>query len=634
MSSFALRLLRPYWKTLIIVIITMVVSTAMALAAPWPLKIVLDSVFGSHPLPSWLESIKSALVGDQSYAVLYLAVGMVIVIAVLNALSSYFNSYFTESVGQWIGHDLRRAVYTHLQRLSLSYYDKHEAGNLISTITDDIEAVEDFASSTMINIAVDILTMIGMLAVMFYLDWDFTLIAIAVTPLLMLFLYRFRHVVKQASREVRKKESEIVNVVEEGITSIRVVQAFARGEYEEKRLEEKSLESVQAAMKARKVKSLLSPFVTIIVAIGTAAVLWYGAHLVLTNKMTAGSLVVFLQYLTQLFKPIQDLAKMTSSIAQAAVGLERIKGVLDADDLIPELPGAKVVTAIKGRIDFEHVAFGYEADHLILKDINFTIPAGSMVGFVGATGGGKSTIISLIPRFYDPVKGTVKIDGEDIRNYSLKSLREQISFVLQDTQLFHATIWENIAYGKPNATREQIVEAAKLANADDFIQKMPKGYDTLVGERGMTLSGGQRQRMGIARALIRNAPMLILDEPTSGLDAESEKLVLEALERLMKDRTTIVIAHRLVTIRDANLILVLKDGVIAESGTHDQLLAKGGLYAQLHEIQYQEPASGHPAPGTTGPGTTGPGHPAPGLPATDLRGLAAATATPSQVASQ
>jgi subfamily B ATP-binding cassette protein MsbA len=517
-------------------------------------------------------------------------------------------------VGQWIGHDLRRAVYTHLQRLSLSYYDKHETGNLISTITDDIEAVEDFASSTMINIAVDILTMIGMLAVMFYLDWDFTLIAIAVTPLLMLFLYRFRHVVKQASREVRKKESEIVNVVEEGITSIRVVQAFARGEYEEKRLEEKSLESVQAAMRARKVKSMLSPFVTIIVAIGTAAVLWYGAHLVLSGKMTAGSLVVFLQYLTQLFKPIQDLAKMTSSIAQAAVGLERIKSVLDADEEIPELPGAKVVTAIKGRIDFEHVAFGYEADHLVLKDVNFTIPAGSMVGFVGATGGGKSTIISLIPRFYDPVKGSVKIDGEDIRNYSLKSLRDQISFVLQDTQLFHATIWENIAYGKPNATREQIVEAAKLANADDFIQKSPKGYDTLVGERGLTLSGGQRQRIGIARALIRNAPMLVLDEPTSGLDAESEKLVLEALERLMKGRTTIVIAHRLVTIRDANLILVLKDGVIAESGTHDQLLAKGGLYAQLHEIQYQEPGAGHAAPGH---------------PAMDLPEIAAATATPS-----
>jgi subfamily B ATP-binding cassette protein MsbA len=222
-----------------------------------------------------------------------------------------------------------------------------------------------------------------------------------------------------------------------------------------------------------------------------------------------------------------------------------------------------------------------------------------MVGFVGATGGGKSTIISLIPRFYDPVKGTVKIDGEDIRNYSLKSLRDQISFVLQDTQLFHATIWENIAYGKPNATREQIVEAAKLANADEFIQKAPKGYDTLVGERGLTLSGGQRQRLGIARALIRNAPMLILDEPTSGLDAESEKLVLEALERLMKGRTTIVIAHRLVTIRDADLILVLKDGVIAESGTHDQLLAKGGLYAQLHEIQYQEP--GASAPGTPAP---------------------------------
>lgn len=386
-----------------------------------------------------------------------------------------------------------------------------------------------------------------------------------------------------------------MSTVEEGLTSIRVVQAFARGDYEEAKLEEKSLESIQAAMQARKVKSLLSPFVEIVVAIGTAAVLWYGARLVLTGNMSAGSLVVFLAYLGKLFKPIQDLAKMTNSIAAATVGLERIKAILDTDVSLPEPANAAPAEGLKGSVEFEGVSFGYNPKQLILKDVNFNIKAGQMVGLVGATGGGKSTIIGLIPRFYDPVGGKVKLDGRDIKDFTIKSVRDHISFVLQDTQLFRAPIWENIAYGKPNATREEIVQAAKLANADEFIRKMEKGYDTMVGERGATMSGGQRQRIGIARAIIRNTPILILDEPTSGLDAESETLVLEGLERLMKGKTTIIIAHRLVTIRDANLILVLKDGIIAESGNHEELLAKGGFYSELHRIQYEDKGGSAPA---------------------------------------
>jgi ABC-type multidrug transport system fused ATPase/permease subunit len=305
--------------------------------------------------------------------------------------------------------------------------------------------------------------------------------------------------------------------------------------------------------------------------------------------------VVFLAYLAKLFKPIQDLAKMTNSIAGATVGLERIKAILDTDVGLHEPPGAAAAQGLKGNVQFEDVAFGYNPDHLILKKVDFNIQAGQMVGLVGATGGGKSTIIGLIPRFYDPVGGKVKIDGQDIRNFTIKSLRNHISFVLQDTQLFRATIFENIAYGKPNATREEIVQAAKLANAHDFILKMEKGYDTMVGERGATMSGGQRQRIGIARAIIRNTPILILDEPTSGLDAESETLVIEALERLMKGKTTIIIAHRLMTIRDANLILVLKDGIIEESGTHEELLAKGGFYSELHRIQFEDKGGSHTA---------------------------------------
>jgi ABC-type multidrug transport system fused ATPase/permease subunit len=325
--------------------------------------------------------------------------------------------------------------------------------------------------------------------------------------------------------------------------------------------------------------------VTVTVALCTAFVLWRGASLILIGTMTAGALTVFLSYLNKFFKPVQDLAKMTNAIAQAAVGVERIQAILETDTIIPEHPDAREPGATRGEIAFDHVAFGYNKDEPVLKDVSFTITQGQLVGIVGTTGGGKSTVVSLIPRFYDPTSGCVRIDGVDIREYKIHPLRDQIGFVLQDTVLFRGTIRDNIAYGRPGATQKEIEEAAKLANADEFISRMPHGYDTMVGERGLTLSGGQRQRIGIARAVIRNTPILILDEPTAALDTESERLVIEALERLMKGRTVITIAHRLSTIRDANKIIVLSGGVVAEQGTHQELIALGGVYAELHRIQ-------------------------------------------------
>jgi subfamily B ATP-binding cassette protein MsbA len=304
--------------------------------------------------------------------------------------------------------------------------------------------------------------------------------------------------------------------------------------------------------------------------------------------MTIGALTVFLAYLTKFFKPVQDLAKMTNAIAQTSVALERIQAILDADNIVAEKPSARVLSQARGEIVLENVAFGYDPKNPILRDVSFRIEPGSMVGIVGTTGGGKSTVVGLIPRFYDPGSGRVSIDGVDAKDYTKASLRGQIGFVLQETVLFRGTIRENIAYGRPGATEEEIIAAAKLANAHDFVSAMPGGYGALVGERGLTLSGGQRQRIGIARAIIRNAPILILDEPTAALDTESERLVIEGLERLMKGRTVITIAHRLSTIRDANKIIVLKDGVVAEEGTHDQLLARNGVYAELHRIQYEQ----------------------------------------------
>ena len=341
-------------------------------------------------------------------------------------------------------------------------------------------------------------------------------------------------------------------------------------------------------MRARSLKAKLSPLVQIIVAVGTCLVLWFGATMVLAGTLSAGSLIAFILYLSKMYKPMQELSKMTDTYSKAAVGYERIREVLETDRTLNDLPGARVAPHFKGKIEFEHVYFSYNREQPILKDINLTIKPGQLAALVGPTGAGKTTIISLIARFYDPDSGSVKIDGWDVRRFRQRSLRQQISFVLQENILFHAPVWQNIAYGKPEATRAEILRAAQLANADEFIAEMPQGYDTMIGERGVTLSGGQRQRIAIARAIIRDTPLLLMDEPTSDLDSASEKLVFEALDRLMAGKTSIVIAHRLATVRRADVIFVVEDGAIVERGRHEQLLQSGGLYSELYELQFRD----------------------------------------------
>ena len=468
-------------------------------------------------------------------------------IAVVGALSTYVEKYLTTSVGQWVMHDLRRALYHHIQRLSLAYHDHKRTGDLIATVTGDIDSIQDFISQALLGIVVDVLTLLGMLIVMFYLDWRFTLIALSITPLLFVVVYSYTHRIKQASRALRKKEGEVVSIVQEVLSSIRVVKAFAREDYEQQRFEQQSLESVETALRARSLKAKLSPVVEVIVAGGTCLVLWYGVSMVMAGHMTSGSLLVFLLYLGNMYKPMRDLSKMTDTVSKASVGYERIREVIATEDEVRNLPRARRAPAFRGKIKFDHVDFSYNNGQATLNDVTFEIEPGQIAAFVGPTGAGKTTIASLIGRFYDPLNGQIMIDGHDIRRFKLKSLRRQMSFVLQENLLFRAPIWQNIAYGKPEASRNEIVEAAKLANADEFIREMPEQYNTMVGEKGVTLSGGQRQRIAIARAVIRNAPILILDEPTSALDAASEELVFEALGRLMEGRTSIVIAHRLAT---------------------------------------------------------------------------------------
>jgi ATP-binding cassette subfamily B protein len=422
--------------------------------------------------------------------------------------------------------------------------------------------------------------------VMFYLNWRFTLVALSVAPVLFGVVFSYTRRIKKAAREVRKKEGEIVSVLQESLSAIRVIRAFAREDYEQRRLEEESLESVEITMRARSLKAKLAPLVEVIVAVGTSLVLWFGGLMIFSGSLSAGSLIVFIMYLGKMYKPMQDLSKMTDAYSKAAVGYERIREVLETDGEVKDRPGARNIGRIKGRIEFEHVSFHYEPDVPVLKDVSFRIEPGQVAALVGPTGAGKSTIISLIPRFYDPSSGVIQIDGQDIRRFRQKSLRQQISFVLQETMLFHGPIWYNIAYGKPDGSHAEILRAAELANASEFIEKFPQGYDTIVGERGVTLSGGQRQRIAIARAIIRNSPLLILDEPSSGLDAAAEKLVFEALDRLMKGKTSIIIAHRLSTIRRADVIFVVQNGTIVDSGTHDELLHAGGLYAELYDTQF------------------------------------------------
>ena len=587
MLGFIVGLIRPYRRTLVGIFLAMLVETAMSLATPWPLKVIIDSVVGNNKLAPWLHRLIGPLLESGArLQVAVIAAAAFVLIAVIGAIASYIDNYYTESVGQWVAHDLRMRTYHHLQRLSLGYYGTHETGTILSTLTTDIQTIQGFASSSTLSIMVDLLTIVCMLGLMFWLNWDFTLIALAVTPFLLLFVSRFKKSVKAATHEVRKEQSQIVSVAQQGLESMQVIKAFGQEKTEENLLYTVSEATVGAALKARSIKALLSPVVNITVAICTAIVLWRGAVLILAHSMTVGELTVYLAYLTKFFKPVKDLATTTNAIAQATVGVERIRSILDTDTIIPEDPDGLEPETLNGEIDFDHIAFGYDPANPILTDLSLKIKPGQFVGIVGPTGSGKSTVVSLIPRFYDVQSGTVHIDGHDVRKYKLKNLRDQIGYVLQDTVLFHGTIFDNIAFGRPGATKEEIIAAAKLANAHDFIMAMPLGYDTMVGDRGLTLSGGQRQRIGIARVMVRNSPILLLDEPTAALDSESEKLVIDALEKLMKGKTVIAIAHRLSTIRDADLIAVIKDGIVAENGTHDELMARNGLYAELHRTQF------------------------------------------------
>jgi subfamily B ATP-binding cassette protein MsbA len=578
--------LRPYLLFLGLALLGALGETAADLLQPWPLKVLFDNIIVGKPLSPAVGGWVTAIFGAGVGGVLVFALSSVLAIAMLNGASTFMQDFFMPRVGHWVLHDLRRQLYWHIQRLELAYHDERRVGDLFSTFTSDIQAVRELIESALIGLIVNSLTLTGMIVIMLLIDWRFALLALSITPFLFVVVYRFTRRIKAASRDARRGEGAVASVAQEVLSSIRLVQAFTREDHEQARFERENQKRIQAGIRQRTLQAQLKPLIELLVAAGTVLVLWYGTHQVLVGGLMPGSLLVVVAYISRLYKPMKELSKQIDILSRAAVGLERVTEVLDTERRVQDVPGARPAPDFRGRIQFEDVSFSYRAGVPVLKNIAFTVEPGQMVALVGPTGAGKTSLLRLIPRFDDPDHGCVRVDDRDIRSYTLASLRGQVSLVLQETTLFYGTVRENIAYGRPEASFDEIVAAAKTANAHTFIERLPLGYDTPIGERGMTLSGGQRQLIAIARAAVRDAPILLFDEPTTGLDSTSEALVMEGLARLLRGRTAIVIAHRLTTISRADTILVLGRGEIVERGTHQALLAAGGRYAELYELQF------------------------------------------------
>jgi ATP-binding cassette, subfamily B, bacterial len=575
-----LQYLWPYRFPFLFALGQVFLISGCELLKPWPLKIIIDNVLGGKPVP-W-EAAK-AFPGQT--ILLFACLGLILIYLLLGGLT-LLNNYTTIKIGQMMVNDMRRDIYSHLQRLSLAFHSRRQVGDLLYRVTADTYAIQSLTMNGVFPIATALVLLGGMFFVMLRLDWRLTLLALAVCPFLFLSIFLMSKRITQAATLARQQESEVYSVVQRAMSAMRIIQAFTKEEEEHRKFMEASGESLGASLRLYTLQTFYSGVINAVMALGTALVVWVGAQHVLSGVLTIGDIIVFTTYLASLYGPINTISQTWGLIQGAKVGVQRVFEILDVERDIKEGSREFPAAGAKGEIAWEGVSFQYVSSQPVLKKIDLFVPPGQKVAIVGPTGVGKSTMLGLLPRFYDPQAGRILIDGVDVREFQLKSLRLQIAMVLQPPLVFPISVRDNIAYGRPEATLEEVIEAARLARIHDSIVRLPNNYDTVVGEQGATLSEGERQRITIARAILRNAPILILDEPTSSVDAETEALIMEGLNRLTAGRTTFIIAHRLSTVRQADLILVLRSGGIVERGTFEELIRQDGPFAALYRSQF------------------------------------------------
>ena len=569
-----LRLLyyvKPYLPRLIIAGLCTILAAAGNLYVPWIIKDVIDRVLAERDA-MMLNTISMGIV----------------VVFFLRGIFFYGQTYLMAYAGQRVIIDLRLAVYRQLQRLSLSFYEKRKTGTIMSYVTNDVGALQGALIDNVIELLTEGFVLLGSIIAMIYLDWKLTLFTFSTFPLVLIVIDYFGKKIRSSGSLIQERTADITSILQESISSARIIKSFVREDYEINRFDKENVLNFKASIKNSQQMAALTPTIEFVAALGVTAIIWYGGREVISGVLTPGSLIAFLVYAVNISNPIKRLSRVYGNIQRALAAAQRVFDILDLQPEIQEVPNAQPLPYIKGDVRFEQVSFSYNPNEPVLTDLSFANQAGQMVAIVGPSGAGKSTIANLLPRFYDITAGKIFIDNVDIKAVTLDSLREQIGIVPQETMLFNGTVYDNIRYGNLQATRAEIEQAARDANAEKFILQLPNGYETTLGDRGVNLSGGQRQRIAIARAILKNPRILILDEATSALDTESEHIVQEALDRLMVGRTSFVIAHRLTTIQRANMILVLDKGKLVETGTHEQLLDKGGLYARLHQVQFAE----------------------------------------------
>lgn len=566
----ALKYIKPYWKRGLAAGICTIIAAGGTAYLPFVIKDMVDQVLS-----------------EKNTTMLNWIVLSIIVVFVIRGIAYYGQSYLMNYVGQRVIIDIRKAVFEKLQRLSMSFYDKHKTGTIMSYVTNDVSALQSAMVDNVVEMITETVILVASIVMMIYLDWKLFLVTFATFPVVLFFIDSFGKRIRKSGSRIQEAAADITSVLQEVASSPRVIKSFVREGYEVERFDKENMNNFRANMKYAQLSSTLTPTIEFVAAVGVSIILWYGGNSVINGSITAGSLVAFLTYAVNISNPIKRLSRVIGNIQKALAAAQRVFDVLDLPEDIKNAPDAKALPPVKGDVRFKDVCFAYNESEEVLSHVSFEVKPGEMIAFVGPSGAGKSTVASLLPRFYDATNGSITIDGQDIRKVTLDSLREQVGIVPQETVLFNGSVYDNILYGRLDATREEVEAAAKAANAHDFIMQLPNGYETMLGDRGMNISGGQRQRISIARAILKNPQILILDEATSALDTESERVVQEALDRLMVGRTSFVIAHRLSTIKNADKIMVLEKGQLIEQGNHDELMAMDGLYAHLYKIQYR-----------------------------------------------